>query len=110
MSLIKTIIYKTKTAKEPFTQWLLDLEQTTRSIIITRLKRVTLGNFGDSKLLKSSSGVCELGIDYGSGYRVYFGKQSNTIVILLIGGDKKSQKRDIAKAERYWLDYKEANE
>jgi len=44
---------------------------------------------------------------FGPGYRVYFGKDGNTVVILLMGGDKGSQARDIAKAKEYWLDYKE---
>ena len=108
MSLIKTIIYKTSTKKEPFTQWLLDLDPTTRSIMITRLKRLSLGNFGDCKMLKQASGIWELRIDYGAGYRIYFGKLGNTIVVLLVGGDKGSQKRDIDKAQRYWLEYKES--
>ena len=107
MSLIKIIIYKTIVGKEPFNKWLLDLDKMTRAMIITRLKRVSLGNFGDCKLLKNASGVWELRVDYGSGYRIYFGKQSNIIVVLLIGGDKGSQERDIVKAQRYWLDYKE---
>ena len=108
MSLIKTIIYKTNTGKEPFAQWLLALDKTTRALVVTRLKRVSLGNFGDCKLLKQASGVWEFRIDYGSGYRIYFGKQGNTIVVLLVGGDKGSQERDITKAQRFWLDYKES--
>ncbi|MFA6065968.1 MAG: type II toxin-antitoxin system RelE/ParE family toxin [Candidatus Babeliaceae bacterium] len=108
MSLTKIIIYKTNTGKEPFTRWLLDLDKMTRSIVITRLKRVSLGNFGDSKLLKQADGVWELRIDYGSGYRIYFGKQGNTIIVLLVGGDKRTQDKDIVKAQRYWLNYKES--
>ncbi len=106
MSLIKTIIYKTSTGKEPFTQWLLDLDETTRANIIARLKRINLGSFGDCKLLKKASGVWELRIDLGPGYRIYFGKQGNIMVVLLVGGDKGSQERDITKAQKYWLDYK----
>lgn len=109
MSSIKTVVYTTSTGKEPFIQWLIDLDETTRAIIVTRLKRIRLGNFGDCKLLKSASGVWELRVDYGSGYRIYFGKQGNTIVVLLVGGDKKSQERDITKAQKYWLDYKRLN-
>lgn len=67
-----------------------------------------MGNFGDAKMIKGGEGIWELRIDYGPGYRVYFGKQGATIVILLTGGDKKSQNRDIAKAKRYWLDYKDS--
>ena len=100
MSLLKTIIYKTSTGKEPFTDWLLDQEKTTRAIIFT------LSNFGDCKTLKQASSVWELRIDYGPGYRIYFGKEGQTMVVLLIGGNKGSQERDIVKAQRYWLDYK----
>ena len=106
MSLINTIIYQTSTGKEPFTQWFLELEPTTRSIISTRLKRISLRNFGDCKILKQASSIWELRIDYGPGYRIYFGKEEHTIVVLLVEGDKKSQTRDILKAQRYWLDYK----
>ncbi len=108
MSLIKIITYKTSTGKEPFTLWALDLDKMTRATVTTRLKRISLGNFGDCKVLKNASGVSELRIDYGSGYRIYFGKEGNTIVVLLVGGDKGSQERDITKAQKYWLDYKES--
>ena len=64
-----------------------------------------MGNFGDAKQLKGKNGIWELRIDYGPGYRVYFGKKGTTIVIILAGGSKKSQDRDIAKADKYWLDY-----
>ena len=108
MSLIKTITYNTNTGKEPFTQWLLGLDDTPQAIVISSLKRVTLGNFGDCKMLKKASSVWELRIDYGSGYRIYFGKQGNTIVVLLVEGNKGSQERDITKAHKFWLDYKES--
>lgn len=106
MSLIKTIIYQTDTGKEPFTEWLLDLDKMTRSIILTRLKRLNIGNFGDCKPLKQTSGIWELRIDFGPGYRVYFGKEGSEIVLLLVGGDKKGQERDIKKAQEYWFIHK----
>lgn len=106
MSLIQIIAYKTNNYIEPFTKWFLGLDSGTRAIVSTRLKRVSLGNFGDCKILKQASGVWELRINYGAGYRIYFGKEGCTIVVLLIGGDKSSQSRDILKAEQYWLDYK----
>ena len=105
MNLIKIIIYSTKVNKEPFSDWEDDLDTMTQAIIKSRLERVRLGNFGDAKILKGTGGIWELRIDYGSGYRIYFGKQGTTI---LVGGDKRSQNRDIAKAKRYWLDYKES--
>ena len=110
MSILKIITYSTSTNKEPFAEWHDDLEIKTQAIILTRLSRITLGNFGDCKLLKNAGGVWELRIDNGPGYRVYFGKEQSTIVVLLIGGEKKSQLRDIAKAKRYWLDYKESQD
>jgi len=110
MSILKIITYSTSTKKEPFTDWLDDLEIRTQAIILTRLSRITLGNFGDCKFLKNADGVWELRIDNGPGYRVYFGKVKSTVVVLLIGGEKKSQLRDIAKAKRYWLDYKESKD
>lgn len=106
MKPIKIIYYQTSTGKEPFREWLLKLDSFNRVIIDTRLKRVVLGNYGDCKLLKGVSGVWELRVDVGSGYRVYFGKDGDNIVMLLLGGDKKSQERDIVKAQNYWLDYK----
>ena len=89
---------------------MLDLDKTTRATVITRLRRITLGNFGDCKVLKGVSSVSEFRIDYGSGYRIYFGRSGMDLVILLVGGDKGSQSRDIAKAHKYWLDYKESQE
>ena len=103
---IKAIIYKTSTGKQPFSEWFIDLDRETRAIVTTRLKRVGLGNFGDCKMLKQTDGVWELRIDYGPGYRIYFGKQGNEVVVLLVGGDKGSQERDIAKAQRYWLSHR----
>lgn len=106
MSIIKIVFYKTRTGKAPFTEWLEDLDLKSRSIIRTRLDRVALGNFGDSKRLKGASEIYELRIDYGPGYRVYYGKNNVEFVILLIGGEKDSQERDIAKAKKYWAAFK----
>jgi len=107
METIKVISYITDTGKEPFTDWLRGLDKKTRSIVSERITRLRGGNFGVCKPLKGYAGVYELVINYGPGYRVYYGKQGDMIVILLVGGEKKSQDRDIEKAHRYWLDYKE---
>ncbi|MBX9830599.1 type II toxin-antitoxin system RelE/ParE family toxin [Candidatus Babeliales bacterium] len=101
------VVYKTKTGKSPFFTWKDKLELGTRAIIRTRLDRVSDGNLGDSKPIKGAQGIHELRINYGPGYRIYFGKKGNTVVILLIGGDKASQNRDIERAKQYWLEYKE---
>jgi putative addiction module killer protein len=90
--------------KIPFAQWIDNLkDQKARLKINERLRRVSLGNLGDYKFV--GSGVYELRIDYGSGYRIYFGLQGNRIIILLCGGDKSSQNQDIIKAKEYWQDY-----
>lgn len=67
------------------------------TVIVKRLERVSLGNFGDHK--KIDSKVSELRIDYGPGYRIYYTQRGKEIVLLLIGGDKSSQKSDIQKAK-----------
>jgi putative addiction module killer protein len=97
--------YRTRDGKEPFTDWLLTLkDRVTRVQIRNRVNRISLGNYGDYKSI--GEGVYELRISYGPGYRVYFAEQTNTIVLLLIGGDKSSQEKDIAKAKQYWKDIK----
>jgi len=63
-----------------------------------------LGNAGDSKSL--GDGVHEIRIDYGPGYRVYYGNDGKSLIILLCGGDKRKQNVDIKTAKKYWLDYK----
>ena len=64
--------------------------------ILTRIDRLAFGNFGDAKPL--GKGISELRIDYGPGYRLYYTKQEQTIIILLVGGIKKTQANDIKKA------------
>ena len=75
MSLIKVIVYATPNNKEPFSDWLDDLDNKAKSIISSRLRRMIVGDFGDYKA--RGHGVSELRIAYGSGYRVYFGKRGN---------------------------------
>ena len=107
MDTIKVVNYITSTGKEPFNDWLLDLDGSTRSIVRARLVRVRLGNLGDCTSIKGAKGLWELRIDYGPGYRVYFGKKGTSLVIILLGGNKRSQQRDIEKAKQYWLTYGE---
>lgn len=82
---------------EVFLKWLLGLRDIrARARIQARIHRLELGNFGDTKPV--GEGVSELRIDYGPGYRVYFVRRRSELVILLAGGDKSSQSKDIAKA------------
>jgi putative addiction module killer protein len=96
--------YETEVGKSPFEEWLLGLRDVAaRAIIRKRLNRVRLGNLGNTRGL--GSGVSELKIDFGPGYRVYYGEDGPKIVVLLVGGDKGSQDRDIEKAKAFWEDY-----
>jgi putative addiction module killer protein len=80
-----------------FAKWLKSLgDQNAKARIAIRIRRLSLGNVGDVKPV--GKGVSEMRVDYGPGYRVYFVKKGNAIVILLTGGDKRSQKKDIEAA------------
>lgn len=83
--------------KEPIKDWLKSLEGTTRKRILLRFDRLKDGNFGDYKQLDEY--LYELRFNFGSGYRVYYTFENNTIVLLINGGDKKSQAKDIKKAQ-----------
>jgi len=89
----------------PFEEWMSSLrDRRARAIIRTRIGRVRLGNLGNCEPV--GAGVMELKIDYGPGYRVYFGQVETKLVILLCGGDKSSERADIRRAIEYWEDYK----
>jgi putative addiction module killer protein len=78
----------------------------TVGVVRSRLNRIRLGNFGDCKSV--GGGVEELRIDFGPGYRVYYGREGALVVVLLCGGSKKSQARDIVTAQRQWKEYLDA--
>jgi len=96
----------TQNGKSPFADWLTSLKDIkTRAIVRVRLDRLRLGNWGDCKSV--GEGVQELRIDFGPGYRVYLGQDGDVVILLLCGGSKKSQSKDIEKAKQYWHDYQE---
>ncbi len=100
--------YQLEDQSTPVTDWLGRLRDTrARAQIEVRLRRVSAGNFGNCKSV--GEGVSELKVDIGTGYRVYFGRHGQTLVILLCGGDKGSQQTDIAQAKSYWTDWKRRN-
>jgi len=97
-------IYEASDGTCPFEDWLNSLKDiTARALIRKRLTRIRLGNMGKTRNLRD--GVWELKIKFGPGYRVYYGEDGPKIIVLLIGGDKGSQQRDIQKAKKYWEDY-----
>jgi putative addiction module killer protein len=102
----KNIVHLLTGACDPFDEWMESLKDATAfSKINIRLKRVAQGNFGDYSSI--GQGVSELREHYGPGYRVYFGQDGDT-VILLTGGTKKTQARDIARAKDLWREYQRA--
>lgn len=90
----------------PFVDWLESIKDIkTKKRITARLDRLESGNMGDGKYV--GEGVSELRLNFGAGYRLYYGEIRNTIVLLLLGGDKSTQERDIVKAKEYFKHYTE---
>ena len=97
--------YLTEAGDKPFKEWLDGLKDImARQKIRIRLDRVRLGNLGKNRSV--GDGVYELKIDYGPGYRVYYGLDKKTVVLLLLGGDKSTQKKDITQARAYWENHR----
>ena len=96
--------YERKDGKSPFGAWFASLDLRTRLRITSVLARMEKGNFSNTKSL--GRGVRELKINVGPGYRVYFGMDGGALVVLLAGGAKKSQSRDIETARKLWIEYK----
>ena len=95
----------TKNGKNPFKNWVDNLKNIhIQAKIDIRIARLRLGNFGDTKPV--GQGVHELWIHFGPGYRIYYGIEDEKIILLLCGGEKKSQKKDIQKAITYWKEHK----
>ncbi|TEA79501.1 type II toxin-antitoxin system RelE/ParE family toxin [Allopusillimonas ginsengisoli] len=89
-----------------FDRWLIDLrDRRARAKIETRIRRLSLGNPGDVKPV--GEGISEIRIDYGPGYRVYYMQRGPVVVVLLCGGDKGSQSKDIALAKTIAAQWKE---
>lgn len=98
-------IYETEAGKVPYSEWILDLkDKKAAARILLRIDRAKLGNLGDHKLI--NDGLFELRVDTGAGYRIYFGRISPNTIVLLYGGDKSTQPRDIEKAQQYWIEYR----
>lgn len=90
--------------KSPFGEWFSSMDALAAAKVTTALLRIEAGNFSNVKGV--GSGVYEYRIHFGPGYRIYFGKDGDRLVILLGGGSKKRQQRDIAEAIALWAEYK----
>ena len=98
------LFYETADGKVPASEWLDSVEDLpVYGEIMTRLERVKKGNFGDHRSV--GGGVSELKIDFGPGYRIYYGLDGKELVILLVCGTKKTQRKDIRIAKEYWDDF-----
>ena len=104
--LVTIEIYVTAQGRKPFTEWLHRIEDVkSRAIVRARLNRIRLGNFGDCHSV--GDGVYEFRIDYGPGYRIYFGRAGAKMILLLCAGAKRGQQKDIERAKLYWKEYME---
>ena len=104
MALVEVKQYQTIAGTVPLTEWLDGLrDPVVRARIVARLDRLQAGLLGDWKTI--GEGVCELRIDIGPGFRVYYGQDGKTLILLLCGGDKRTQMKDIENAHAYWKDY-----
>ena len=105
---MKVLHYLDCSGKDLFQRWLDKLKDMQARIAIQRrIDRFAAGNPGDSKLCRD--GVWELRIDIRPGYRVYYGMSGSEVVLLLCGGDKKSQDSDIKSAIKHWIDYQQCS-
>jgi putative addiction module killer protein len=96
--------YLTEDGKNPFLTWLKQVRDPIAKIqIIKRLNRLEQGNFGDVKFCRA--GVWELRLDIGAGYRLYYAQAGSQIILLLCGGDKRTQATDIDRAVKHWQDW-----
>ena len=102
--MINLVVYVTEEGKAPFDDWFTKLDTAAALKVRTALARIETGNLGDVKPV--GQGVSERRITFGPGYRVYFGQDGEKLVILLCGGTKKRQSKDIEQAKAFWDDYK----
>ena len=104
MALIEIREYIDGAGKSPFSAWHDHLDARAAAKVTTALYRLEQGNFSNTKGI--SGGIFDYKIDFGPGYRIYFGKDGERIVIILGGGTKRRQQKDINAAKAYWQDYK----
>lgn len=104
MATKRVVEYLDKNGSSPFRKWFQQLDPTAAAKITTALYRLEQGNMSNVKSVRR--GVSEYRIDFGPGYRLYFGQEGQAVIILLGGGTKKRQRHDIANAQMLWAEYK----
>ncbi len=92
--------------RSPFGEWFKELDPVTAALVDRYIRRLEAGNFSAAKFVRE--GVFELRLDFGPGYRVYYGREGRAVIILLGGGSKRRQAADIAAAVQRWKAYKQA--
>ncbi len=102
----RKVVEYVRFGSSPFVKWFSGLEAPAAAKVATALYRLEQGNLSNVKSV--GKGVSEYKIDFGPGYRIYFGQEGDELVILLGGGAKKTQEKDIKLAQMLWLEYKQA--
>lgn len=106
MPAYKVSHFCTADGTDVFGEWFDALrDQQAQQRIAVRIDRLALGLFGDAKALRKGESVWELRIDHGPGYRVYYAIAGRSLVLLLCGGDKRTQRTDVARAVQYWQEF-----
>lgn len=101
---MEIVVYLDEAGESPFGKWFEKIDSQAALKVRRSVARMELGSFGDSKGV--GEGVLECRINYGPGYRIYYGRDGDELVILLAGGTKKRQQADIERAQGYWAEYK----
>lgn len=104
MKKIEIVEYLDKDGRSPFSKWFDGLDSQAAAKIVTALNRMAHGNLSNVKGL--GAGISEYKLTFGPGYRIYFGREADKLIILLGGGTKKTQARDIKIAQTLWQSYK----
>lgn len=102
--MVEVVQYETEAGTCPFAEWFGRLDTSAALKVRVAIARMEAGNFGDVKPI--GEGVSERRVDWGPGYRIYFGRDGDLLVVLLVGGTKKRQPADMAKARACWADYR----
>ena len=101
--------YVDESGNDLYQDWIMGLrDQVAKVAVYRRVARIAVGNFGDHKFLQD--GVWELRIDVGQGYRVYYAQVESKVILLILGGDKRTQDADIAKASKLLRNWEKRNE